>query len=80
MYNPEPIAPNDDLRRYLAGELEKLAGVFQGFTIGFPLTELTAPPKKYRDGLIVFADGTLWNPGSGRGFYGYSSGAWRFLG
>lgn len=39
----------------------------------------TAPPKP-RDGMIVLADGTQWNPGSGAGYYGYRAGAWRFLG
>jgi hypothetical protein len=37
-------------------------------------------PTKLRDGMIVLADGTNWNPGSGAGFYGYRAGAWRFLG
>lgn len=37
-------------------------------------------PKKLADGMIVLADGTSWNPGSGGGFYGYRAGAWRFLG
>ena len=33
-------------------------------------------PEKAVDGELYFADGTNWNPGSGRGFYGYESGAW----
>ena len=37
-------------------------------------------PLKPRDGNVAFADGTNWNPGSGKGFYGYYSGAWHFLG
>lgn len=37
-------------------------------------------PTKPRDGMVVLADGTSWNPGSGGGFYGYRAGAWRFLG
>lgn len=37
-------------------------------------------PLKPRDGMIVLADGTNWNPGSGAGFYGYRAGSWRFLG
>ena len=37
-------------------------------------------PTKPRDGMIVLADGTSWNPGSGGGYYGYRAGAWRFLG
>ena len=37
-------------------------------------------PTKPRNGMVVLADGTSWNPGSGGGFYGYRAGSWRFLG
>lgn len=37
-------------------------------------------PEKPQDGMIVKADGTHWNPGSGAGYYGYTSGSWSFLG
>mgnify|MGYP000122881985 CR=1 FL=1 len=37
-------------------------------------------PAKPRDGMVVLADGTNWNPGSGGGFYGYRASVWRFLG
>lgn len=40
----------------------------------------TAEPTKPFDGLIVVADGTGWNPGSGAGYYGYYNGTWKFLG
>ena len=35
-----------------------------------------AAPARPREGLIVFADGTEWNPGGGKGAYQYLSGAW----
>lgn len=38
--------------------------------------EQTVAPSKPREGMIRFADGTSWNPGSGRGLYQYVSGAW----
>ncbi len=44
------------------------------------LTEWNAVPDKVYDGLIAYADGTNWNPGSGQGFYGYYAAAWHFLG
>lgn len=44
------------------------------------LAELNKAPAKPRAGMVVLADGTNWNPGSGSGFYGYRAGAWRFLG
>ncbi len=35
--------------------------------------------EKPRDGMITYADGTNWNPGSGEGFYGRVGGVWTFL-
>lgn len=40
----------------------------------------TAAPVNPEEGMIVRADGTSWDPGSGRGFYGYDNGSWTFLG
>lgn len=37
-------------------------------------------PSKPRAGLLVEADGTNWNPGSGAGLYIYRAGAWVFIG
>lgn len=42
-------------------------------------TALYAEPEKRREGMIRFADGTSWNPGSGEGLYQWRSGAWHFL-
>lgn len=56
--------------------------VFQ-LNTGIPrlrLVEQHAVPSKPREGDVVFADGTDWNPGSGQGFYGYYAAAWHFLG
>lgn len=44
------------------------------------LNPLHAQPGRLFDGLVVLADGTDWNPGSGAGYYGYQSGAWSFMG
>lgn len=38
--------------------------------------KLYVEPSRPRDGMIVYADGTSWNPGSGEGFYGREAGAW----
>ena len=40
-----------------------------------------APPtSELVDGLIVYADGTSWDPGSGQGIYCYYGSAWNKLG
>ena len=44
------------------------------------LVVLNVEPVRPRDGMIVLVDGTNFNPGSGKGFYGRSDGAWVFLG
>ena len=36
-------------------------------------------PDKPRLGLLVFADGTDWNPGSGAGLYVYKAAGWTFI-
>jgi len=41
---------------------------------------LTAEPEKLREGLTVLADGTIWDPGSGKGVYTYYDSAWHKLG
>ena len=33
---------------------------------------LTEAPVRYYQGMIVFADGVSWNPGSGEGVYSYT--------
>ncbi len=37
--------------------------------------QITAPVSP-QDGWIAFADGTAWNPGSGKGLYEYRDAAW----
>ena len=37
-------------------------------------------PTKFRDGMVVLADGTQWDPGSGAGVYAYYGSAWVKLG
>lgn len=44
------------------------------------LKQVNVEPTKVRDGMIVLADGSDWNPGSGQGFYGYYASAWHKLG
>jgi hypothetical protein len=44
------------------------------------LYERHEEPDKPFPGQLVLADGTNWDPGSGKGFYGYDGSTWRFLG
>lgn len=70
-----------ELRRWLLQELQRLGNIMQELGVQ-QAEEFAVAPKKPRTGMIVLADGVNWNPGSGRGYYGYdaTTGAWRFLG
>lgn len=81
MYTPLNV-PQDpaQIPAFLRNELSRIARAYADTVPLLALSALNAPPKQIREGLIVLADGTNWNPGSGSGFYGYRAGAWRFLG
>lgn len=79
MYTPSPVPRGDlaALENYIESELQRLANDLEANIIAkVQLAETFVVPIKPRDGLLVFADGTSWNPGSGRGVYVYSSSAW----
>lgn len=44
------------------------------------LTERTSVPSSPQDGMVVKADGTSWDPGSGEGIYAYYNSTWNYLG
>lgn len=81
MYQPL-VLPQDPalLSQAVQLELERLAlQLAEAQDYAF-LKTLYAAPGKPREGMIVMADGTGWNPGSGAGVYAYRGGAWTFLG
>lgn len=67
----------------LAGDLErqfrKVAEAID-LPLIFQFSESHVEPGKPRDGMVVLADGTDWDPGAGAGYYGYHSAAWNKLG
>lgn len=69
----QPTAGSDE-------EFYRLASVMAMPQPFFLLATSYKAPEKPQDGMVLKADGAHWNPGSGAGFYGYSAGAWRFLG
>lgn len=72
--------PNDpaQLPGFLMQELQNIARSVDTSIV--TLQQLNKPPAKPQVGMVVLADGTNWNPGSGSGFYGYRAGGWKFLG
>lgn len=68
--------PDDMTRR----EFEKIAQALESANERLTLQVLHKAPEKYREGTIVCADGTNFDPGAGAGFYGFHSGTWNKLG
>jgi hypothetical protein len=70
----------ETLRRQLDEELLAIERAWGSAEEFIELKELHSAPVKVRTGMIVLADGTDWDPGSGAGFYGYYNGQWNKLG
>ena len=78
MYTPAKLPEITDveaLRRAIEDEFNTIAREMSE-TVALDLRPIYAAPLRPRDGMIVFADGTTWDPGGGRGVYVYSSAAW----
>lgn len=78
-YTPNPVPQEGLTPDYIYQELLRISndlGMIEG---GRYLPMLYAAPGKPREGMLAVADGTSWNPGSGRGLYEYRSGAWAKL-
>lgn len=76
-YSPAAV-PSDTPRSFadwIARELRMIAAALSAADT-VELQILAVEPARPREGMIVYADGSLWDPGSGAGFYGYESGAW----
>ena len=70
-----PIPPNGgDPQAYAFSELQDLSRALSEAQEFAFVQELHVAPERPRDGMVVLADGTDWNPGSGAGFYGYDGG------
>lgn len=81
-YAPGQV-PTDaaEMQRFFTAELQKISTALALVSAGH-LDKTTVAPTKPRDGDIRYADGSLWNPGSGVGVYYYkgATSAWVFLG
>jgi hypothetical protein len=79
-----PQNPPEDparLQGFLRDELQRIRFAIEALAAGH-LDPTHIVPVKPRDGDWRYADGTNWNPGSGRGFYRFDGPtlAWVFLG
>lgn len=82
LYEPEipsELSSVPELVQFVVSENRRIAAALAG-ALPSTLVELNAAPTRLREFMIVAADGTNWDPGSGRGVYAYYSGAWHKLG
>ena len=81
LYSPRIVPEGDEesLRTFFTEELRLIAAALESVE-NIELVELHVAPVRAREGMIVLADGTNWDPGSGAGFYGYRGGSWNKLG
>lgn len=71
-------ASPDALRRYVEAELLEISR-HMSEQVALELRPIFAAPEKPREGMIVYADGTTWNPGAGKGVYEWDGAAWNKL-
>jgi hypothetical protein len=62
----------DFVHRELQRVSENLELIEQGRFLPIRYTAVAKP----REGMLVVADGTSWNPGAGAGLYEYKAGLW----
>ena len=66
--------PSEYSQGYIQDELGYISGAIEQQALGF-LDVTRVAPEKPRQGMIRYADGTIWNPsGGGEGIYFFNSG------
>ena len=73
-YTPGPAPGNADA--WVRRELDRISQATRGAAPYVQMQPLAVAPERPRTGMLCFADGDSWNPGSGAGVYVYASSAW----
>ena len=72
----QPGALPMDAPAWIVRELQRVSQATYGAAPYIQMQVQHKPPEKVRDGFVVLADGSDWNPGAGAGIYARISGAW----
>ena len=83
MYDPSEIPQTsvEDLARAVTDELQRISEAFRIASFdSINLSERHVPLDKPRDGDVINADGTNYDPGSGKGIYYYNGSTYVKLG
>lgn len=80
-YRPSTLPEQYD-RAALEREFKEIKRADSGAVLYLVMYEWNAEPNPMVPNMVVLADGTNWNPGSGRGHYrrNGSNTAWAFIG
>ena len=78
MYSPSILTAGDleTLKMQLRQEFATIAREQAQPSDYMALNTLYAAPKRIFDGMVILADGTSFDPGSGAGVYARVAGAW----
>lgn len=69
-----PREASPGVRQFLDEELARIASILNSEIIC--LEPQSEAPEKPSNGVVTYANGVDWDPGSGEGFYGYEAGSW----
>jgi hypothetical protein len=72
---PVPIFDNPELQQFADIVWEKLQDL-ESLVNYLEIEEVHYEPEAAVEGMMVYADGTDWDPGSGQGLYRWSGTAW----
>ena len=79
IYTPG-IVPDEYDPIFFVEELDRLAAQLQAFEVPWiVLSPQGMEPGKRFEGMVINANGTDWDPGSGAGLYQYLSSTWTKL-
>ena len=79
-YTPDVFTGSSltELRAFLETQLQRIA-VEMADMVSVELRPISREPERPQDGMLIFADGTNFNPGGGAGTYERRGGAWHKL-
>lgn len=81
LYTPNPLIGTDpqSIALWAQNEFQVLSRTLSSIA-QLQMSVLSTAPVTPRQGLMAYADGVHWNPGSGQGLYEYNGTSWVFAG
>lgn len=65
---------------FMSNELQRISNAIRELESPvIILSPQAVAPERVKEGMVMNADGTNWNPGAGAGLYEYTGGSWNKL-